>query len=297
MHRRNVCAPAATTQFDIYDSAFRTLVSEISNKLINEKAVYYTSQLCHRYRSILEDSGVAPENQYQTKNLNKRLKDQFGSQIQIVFQRGKSSIVCASDVTVGEMCAFAAKLQDADANSEDSDQDTVKPPIIQIDTHSHEIAKHLYLEMKEHAKQERLTSRSDTDETISYKAASKQVPDDLFNHLAWMLFKDDTPAGEHGRVPLTESQEEKVLNIAQDVLLQVTGKPMPKHIGLALYILKQTGSKDLVRICNKFGQCISYDVAQRYITAWANEVESVGPSSFIPHGLVTGAFTYALLLS
>ena len=147
--------------------------------------------------------------------------------------------------------------------------------------------------MKEHVKQERFTCRSgETDqETISYESASKHVPVDLFNHLAWMLFEDDTPVGENGRVPLTESQQETVLNIAQDVLLQVTGTPMPKHIGLALYILKQTGSKDLVRICNKFGQCISYDVAQRYITTWANDVESVGPCSFIPHGLVDGVFT------
>lgn len=181
MNRRNVFPVAATTRFDVYDSAFRTLVSEISNKLLNERAVYYTSQLCNGYRSILDDSGVAHENQYQTKNLNKRLQDHFGSQIQIVFQRGKSSIVCASTITVGEMCAFAAKLRDTDADSESSDQDTVSTPIIHSDTDSHAIAKHLHMGMKEHAKQERLTRRSgETDQkTISYESASKHVPDDL----------------------------------------------------------------------------------------------------------------------
>ena len=42
--------------------------------------------------------------------------------------------------------------------------------------------------------------------------------------------------------------------------------PMPKHVGLALHISKQTGSKSLGKILNKFGHVTSYDDVQRYIT-------------------------------
>jgi len=34
--------------------------------------------------------------------------------------------------------------------------------------------------------------------------------------------------------------------VAQDIMVHVTGIPMPKQVGLALHILKQTGSKTLV---------------------------------------------------
>lgn len=58
-----------------------------------------------------------------------------------------------------------------------------------------------------------------------------------------------------------KTQNEQVLDGAQDIMAQVTGIPMPKQVGLTLHILKQPGSKDLVRIMNKIGHTISYDDA------------------------------------
>ena len=71
---------------------------------------------------------------------------------------------------------------------------------------------------------------------------------------------------------LTDNQRKKVLDVAQDLMVHSTSIPMPKHVGLALHILKQTGSKSLVQILNKFGHVTSYDVAQRYITTEAKNI-------------------------
>ena len=49
---------------------------------------------------------------------------------------------------------------------------------------------------------------------------------------------------------------------------------MRKHVGLAVLILRQTRSRDLVTTLNRFGHCISYIAAQRYITAMANKIEA-----------------------
>ena len=66
---------------------------------------------------------------------------------------------------------------------------------------------------------------------------------------------------KNGRVKLTEREKKQVLNVAQDLMSQVTTLPMPKHVGLALHIHvhKQTRSKGLIRMMSTFGHSISYN--------------------------------------
>jgi hypothetical protein len=68
---------------------------------------------------------------------------------------------------------------------------------------------------------------------------------------------------------------------------------MPKHLGLSLYILKQTGSKEPVTVLNKFGDAIGYDDAQRYISAQAHQVDlqTMESGVFVPSDIVPGRFT------
>ena len=68
-------------------------------------------------------------------------------------------------------------------------------------------------------------------------------------------------------------------------------------MGLAIHILKQTGSKILINILNRFGHTISYDDAQRYISTEAPYVDqqTIENGHFIPSGIVSSQFTqYAL---
>ena len=76
-----------------------------------------------------------------------------------------------------------------------------------------------------------------------------------------------------------------------------TTLPMPMHVGLSLCIIKQTGSKELVRIRNKFGHEISYDDAQRYISTHAHQVDlqTIANGVFIPSEIVPGRFTQCVL--
>ena len=69
--------------------------------------------------------------------------------------------------------------------------------------------------------------------------------------------------------------------------------PPPKHTGIALHLLKETRSKDIVTMLNRFGNCISYTEAQRYINTIAvvsdKQVERDGV--FIPESVKSGHFT------
>ena len=60
-----------------------------------------------------------------------------------------------------------------------------------------------------------------------------------------------------------------------------------------MHLIKQSHSKDTVTLLNRFGNCVSYQDMQRYITTMANEVtdqeETLG--FFVPSNLVVGLFT------
>ncbi|KAJ8417259.1 hypothetical protein AAFF_G00284860 [Aldrovandia affinis] len=108
---------------------------------------------------------------------------------------------------------------------------------------------------------------------ISYLEASRRVSCNLYNHLAWLITDAFPEVGDDGRVKVSPKQHEQVLNLAQDVCQTVAGIPTPKHIGTALHILKETRSKATVTLLNRFGNCISYQDAQRYITTMAKSVD------------------------
>ena len=286
-----------------YDLAFSELASEISESLIKDQSAFYTTQLLTKYRGYLAKQGVQNVGSYRSGRLQKRLLDHFGTDIQIVAQKGKASLVCSANITVREMCALAAKLQgeldksETQTESDESDEDTAEdakksPALVRSDLFA--VAKHLRGKMKEKEKE----SRSENDSLeITYEAASEIIPDDLYNHLAWIMYNSGAELSETGRVILPEHQDRKVVSIAQELMANTTTMPMPMHVGLSLYILKQTGSKELVRILNKFGLAISYDDAQRYISTDAHEVDlqTIENGVFIPSEIVPGRFTQCVL--
>ncbi|KAJ8385346.1 hypothetical protein AAFF_G00189670 [Aldrovandia affinis] len=128
---------------------------------------------------------------------------------------------------------------------------------------------------------------------ISYLEASRRVSCNLYNHLAWLITDASPEVGDAGQVKVSPKQHEQVLNLAQDVCQTVAGIPTPTHIGTALHILKETRSKATVTLLNRFGNCISYQDAQRYITTVVKSVdEQTGQDGdFIPTNLKVGRFT------
>ena len=109
---------------------------------------------------------------------------------------------------------------------------------------------------------------------ISYNEAISRIPVAVYNHLVWIITDAGPETNSEGRVPLPEHLHEKVLNMAQDLMGSTTTLPMPKHIGLGLPILKQTRSKDLLTVVDRFRNAVSYDEAQRYITGFAHSAEN-----------------------
>ena len=94
------------------------------------------------------------------------------------------------------------------------------------------------------------------------------------------------------RVSDSITRHEQVLNSCQDIIAAVTKMPTPKHTGIALHVLKETRSKDIVTMLNRFGNCISYTEAQRYINTLASDKQvEIRDGIFIPESVKPGHFT------
>ena len=135
---------------------------------------------------------------------------------------------------------------------------------------SHAVAKYLRAQMKAKATEEILVVKSsvscefsmnyDADHmTISYQETSNRIPDELYNHIAWLMTDMDPCDTQEGRVSLPKAIHEKVINISQDLITNVTGLPMPKQVGLVIHVIKQLRCKYLVRLLNWLGHSVSYD--------------------------------------
>ena len=94
------------------------------------------------------------------------------------------------------------------------------------------------------------------------------------------------------QVALDKKHNEKVINLAQDITAAVTSIQTPENVGLALHILKQNRNKDLVTMLNQFGNRMSYQDAQCYVSMMAAQAdEQVSEDGlFILNSVVSGKF-------
>ena len=200
------------------------------------------------------------------------------------------------------------KEDELDSESEDSDE-TSNTATVNFNFHA---AKQLRSELKSDERDERkilneniesdlvekgYSSITDGDKSIitmniNYATAYKKVNSNLYNHIAWMVTDTDAEVGDDGRVILDSKCKEKVLNIVQDITAAVSGIATPKQVGMALHLLKETRSKTLVTLFNRFGNCIRYTDTQRYITSMADIVKKREDENgvFIPLSLKQNAF-------
>ena len=318
---RRVCSQEKTsTDTNPYDAALTKLVSRIHEPLFRDGAVFFVTALRDEFRKYLKNHGVDSVNSYRSQSLVARLKSHYEvdgtCKIMVVPQKGCSSIVCSADLNIGCMLTKLKELketaEEAEYEEESEDEVTSDDTIVS----SYNTAKRIRMELQDQRKanKEALKSARETRSSlasvsqqmpgnesedpslqleISYLGASRRVSCNLYNHLAWLITDASTEVDEDGRVKITPKQNEQVLNLAQDICQIVAGIPTPKHVGTALHILKETRSKATVTLLNRFGNSISYQDAQRYITTMAKSVDerTAEDGAFIPTNLKVGRFT------
>ena len=83
----------------------------------------------------------------------------------------------------------------------------------------------------------------------------------------------------------------QVLSLGQDlVYMSSSGKcRTPKHLGLGISLHQVTQSEAVVKLINRFGNCIGYDEVSRMDTCWSEE--QINANSSLPVNMVPGKIT------
>ena len=289
--------PEATS---INEQCFMRLANEITDRLLNDGVVYSLKQLTTCYQQLLQKEEVPNFMSYRVQKLKNRLERHFGNRVQFLNlnKKGLSTLICASHITIEHMCSevirLFGELEDSEIMSDYKDDDTTEDDYLDINNQLYTSAKCLRNQIRNIAKKQRAT-KSNADEPytalngihISNDGALNQIQTDLYNYLRWLLSDAELTFRDDGKLEIADNIHEKVINLAQDIMFNTAYVALPKHVGLALHLLKEARAKSLITILYRFRNAISYADAQRYVTTAANEVDQQIESDgfFIPTNL------------
>ena len=132
--------------------------------------------------------------------------------------------------------------------------------------------------------------------SVSEDAAIECIPDSLYLLLKLIFGGQEAPEYD-GAENDEELVRSRVLSIAQDLVYCVSGgkKWTPKHVGLASTRHQATRSKDLVKLFNKAGHCLSYEQVLQIDTSLAEStLKSLdhATSAIIPPNIMANKFIH-----
>ena len=298
-----------------YNQAFIQIVSEINDNLLRNGVVFSLSKLTAQYRQLLRQLNVPSSMSYRTHHMRKRLSTHFGDEIQFLNPKGITTLVCASNITLEHLCSevlnLRQELDDSAMLTDSENSDNNNNDTSNSNRHLYLSAKCLRRQIKDKARQQRestKTSKNIDDDIegsdrnissidISSECALNIIPLDLFNYLGWLLSDDDLTFQTDGKLNVSDSLHTTIISLAQDIMFNASYIATPKHVGLGLHLIKEFRSKALLSVMNRFGNSISYQCAQRYLTTIADDLDKQSDIDgvFIPSELKNGGFIQCAL--
>ncbi len=132
--------------------------------------------------------------------------------------------------------------------------------------------------------------------SVSEEDAIACIPDSLYMLLR-LIVGGQASLDDDSRGNNEEHVQSRVLSLAQDLVYCVSGgkKWTPKHVGLASTLHQATRSKDLVRLFNKAGHCLSYEQVLQVDTSLAEStLKSLDQATgaVIPPNIVANKFIH-----
>ena len=281
---------------DSITKAFVMLTQEIDNDLLDQGKAFSLAYLFARFTSIMgENFGPSA---YRADKLQKRLKSHYGDRVVIQSQRGRSNsnLILSSSITVGHAITAATALKESVSELtfncvEENDSGPENDYSCDLNSlyHTAKSLRSLAQTVKDNAP---------SSQTISNEHAESLVPDNLYMFLRWLLEDDldDNPIpGTKEKSPKQEKHR-LILSIAQDIIYACNRSVLtPKHIGIGVTVKHLTGSKEVVKLLNRFGHSISYDEVVKLEKSLVQEtLLGRGESNLaIPTNISAGTFVQA----
>lgn len=129
-----------------------------------------------------------------------------------------------------------------------------------------------------------------TAEELTFEAAEKMVPKELYNFLAWVIGVSDEPEiDKYVNVP--DNIKRKLLSISQDIIYLASNgkKQTPKHLTLGMTVRHISGSSKLIGLLNGLGHSVSHSAVLQHDTDLA--LQQLRTESLVPQGFGKEVFT------
>ena len=218
-----------------------------------------------RYKELAEESSTMIQPSYQSRRgtFKEKLQSQLGD-IFNFFQPLDSCISERKTVSIPTKYQSTAVLQ-MKADTEESEEKLAFP---KYEPQDDIFLSLVHVAMKVHG--DMMETPGHKGFSVSEEDAIACIPESLYMLLRLIVggqasLEDDSPGNNEEHV------RSRVLSVAQDLVYCVSGgkKWTPKHVGLASTLHQATRSKDLVRLFNKAGHCLSYEQVLQVDTSLA----------------------------
>lgn len=290
--KSNLSYVESNVEEDVYTKAYEQLEEQVMPEIDSGKALDMKN-LLESYQEILQSLGCATAHSYTTERLKRRLQNSFKETI--IFHKlpnpSNPELVYSSTISLKDIINSASKTQ---STGHTHIPKTDEMPWKNENTKSliFYAAQCLRRIIKKETAGSGINIQPVDVNELSPCNAKVLLPDELYRFLSIVISNQDPLYSVIG-----DSDERRILAIGQDMIYATSHGEIktPKHIGLAMSVRHMTGSKQLIRMLNRFGHSCSYDDIEVVDTSLALEIiartENLGV--VIPSNIRPGVFVQA----
>ena len=285
----------------LYEKSYKHFCKEvIEKKLIKNKKVKFMRDLFNAFVKVVADIEGLDASSYRPHRLKARLRETYpGLLFHSPGRKNTSELVFSEHLTTGDIAEITMDKYCDSQESQDS-QDSQEETTTEIPTTSRKMEDEEQIRTLFHAAmmlQGKIKDCTDFYESwppspseFTTENAAKMVPPLLALFLSWLLGFSSAPnMDEH--LKLKEKDYLKVISIAQDIIYVSSNgrRHTPKSLSLGMAVRQITGSYQLTRILNGFGNSVSHPTIRSFDTALASQ--ALNSAVVIPEGITPGKFT------
>ena len=256
---------------EIAADVLKEFLGKMKMKVLREKNAYLLRELLEDLKNMSEENGVIPIVKH-TVELKRRILEEFEDKISF-YPTGRQVIVYSSDV-----------------NPCDYSESTLKGHGLRENDLIRAFAKMVKGKNEKRRKDE--SQWPFTPEQLLTNLDSGPLPD-LYN-IIYATIDPNFKINKYGySVTRSDQMATKVWSVASDwEALLTQGKKSPKQVVTGLTLHRMTGSKSVVTMMNKMGNCLSYNDIRVQNQAWARMVSS---KTSVARNLAKGIATHATI--
>ena len=251
---------------DSYRCAVIQLITEFQPLIIDDKKVFFLITIRDRFSELLKESGVEHPEGYQSKKVKKLLIKEWPD-VSFIPQPGMSDLVCSKNISVGEVLRKASDLMKM-LNELSKCEDEQRFGNLTENALLHEAASVLRRRI---SVSKTLEGEYHSSEEMSSLKLKDWVDPVLYKFICWVTDKN---LFDNGAEVSDLKPNLPALNIACDIISQSTSVISPEHLGLAVYLHHEFGSRKLVDSLHAMSYCISYTELRRFLTSAAEHINA-----------------------